>query len=99
MPGIHNGNLLIEGIDLLFHLLLLLLKLLVQLLHLQNHSSQIFFAHVIQFRRRKLLHGAPPSKFSYQDYTTKQLSFLLFSCNLQDYLHLFITFSLALLFG
>lgn len=59
--------------DLLFHLLLLLLKLLMQLLHLQDHDSQIFFAHAIQFRRRKLLHGVPPGKFSYLNYTTKQL--------------------------
>ena len=68
MPGIHNGNLFVECMNLLCYLVLL------KLLHMEHHGSQIFFAHVIQFRRRKLLHNVPSGKFSYQNYTTKQLS-------------------------
>ena len=57
MPGIHNGNLFVECMNLLCYLVLL------KLLHMEHHGSQIFFAHVIQFRRRKLLHGIPPVRF------------------------------------
>ena len=56
VAGVHEGDFLSTGMD-------LLLQLEQHLLYREDHGVHFFVGYVVQFRRRKLLHGVPPVCF------------------------------------